>query len=189
MRVAYGGNTLPSERSLMKRPLARAATAAAVLFVPGAAYGANGAQLWSQSGCGGCHTLAAAGATAQVGPNLDVLRPSSYAVAAQVTSGGGGMPSFVGSLTSAQIRALAAWVSTSAGGAAPAASGLGTSATVKLQRELAKLGYFHGPFTGFYGQLTTAAVKRFQRSVGLHADGVWGPLSAAALTRRLSAVS
>jgi mono/diheme cytochrome c family protein len=173
----------------MKRPLVRAATAAAVLFVPGAAYGANGAQLWSQSGCGGCHTLATAGATGQVGPNLDVLRPSSDAVAAQVTSGGGGMPSFAPALTSTQIRALATWVSTSAGGAAPAASGLGTTATVKLQRELAKLGFFHGPFTGFYGPLTTSAVKRFQRSAGLHPDGVWGPLSAAALTKRLTGVS
>lgn len=32
---------------------------------------ADGAQLFSDSGCTGCHTLAAAGSTAQVGPNLD----------------------------------------------------------------------------------------------------------------------
>ena len=37
---------------------------------------------------------------------------------------------------------------------------------------------------GFYGPLTTAAVKRFQRASGLHADGIWGPKSVAAMKRR-----
>jgi mono/diheme cytochrome c family protein len=187
MRLAYGANTL-LERSLMRRLLAHAATAAAVAFVPGAAYAANGAQLWSQSGCGGCHTLAAAGSSGQVGPNLDVLRPSIGTVAEQVTSGGGGMPSFASSLSAAQIQSLAAWVSTTAGGSGSAPT-VAAGTVVKLQHDLAKLGFFHGPFTGFYGPLTTAAVKRFQRSAGLHADGVWGPLSATALKKRLSAVS
>jgi peptidoglycan hydrolase-like protein with peptidoglycan-binding domain len=169
----------------MMRSLAHAATAAFALAMPSAALASNGQQLWSQAGCGGCHTLAAAGASGQVGPNLDQLRPSGAAVAEQVTSGGGGMPSFASSLSAGQIQALAAWVSSSAGGSSTQAS----SVTLKLQHSLAKLGFFHGPFTGFYGPLTTAAVKRFQRSVGLHVDGVWGPLSAAALQRRLSAVS
>ncbi len=44
---------------------------------------------------------------------------------------------------------------------------------------------FHGPVTDFYGPLTTAAVKRFQRSAGLTADGLWGPKSARALRHRL----
>ena len=100
----------------MRRLLVPAATAAAVTFAARVRpYAANGGQLWSQAGCGGCHTLAAAGATGQVGPNLDALRPSSGAVAAQVASGGGGMPSFASSLSGGQIQALAAWVSTSAG--------------------------------------------------------------------------
>jgi peptidoglycan hydrolase-like protein with peptidoglycan-binding domain len=59
-----------------------------------------------------------------------------------------------------------------------------SSKVLLLQHELATLGYFRGPFTGFYGPITTAAVKRFQHSVGLHADGIWGPRSARALKRR-----
>jgi hypothetical protein len=39
-----------------------------------------------------CHTLAAAGATGTVGPNLDQLTPSQALVEHQVTNGGGGMP-------------------------------------------------------------------------------------------------
>jgi N-acetylmuramoyl-L-alanine amidase len=58
------------------------------------------------------------------------------------------------------------------------------SKVVRLQHELATLGFFHGPFTGFYGPLTTTAVRHFQRSAGLHVDGIWGPRSAAALKRR-----
>lgn len=167
-----------------------AAGAATVVLLPAAARASNGSQLFAQAGCGGCHTLTAAGSTGQVGPNLDVLRPSAAAVAAQVTSGGGGMPSFASSLSPVEIQALASWVAASAGGAASPggasnASGLGTAAVRKLQRELNRLGYFHGPFTGFYGPITTAAVKRFQHAVGLHVDGIWGPKSQAALRLRL----
>ena len=55
----------------------------------------------------------------------------------------------------------------------------------RLQRDLAKLGFFHHAVTGYYGPITTKAVKRFQRSVGLTPDGVWGPRSQAALSARL----
>lgn len=37
----------------------------------GAAAGGSGAQLFASAGCGGCHTLAAAGTTGTTGPNLD----------------------------------------------------------------------------------------------------------------------
>lgn len=33
--------------------------------------GSSGAQLFTSAGCGGCHTLAAAGTTGTTGPNLD----------------------------------------------------------------------------------------------------------------------
>ena len=54
-------------------------------------------------------------ATGAVGPNLDDLKPSLARVAAQVTNGGTIMPSFKGSLTPAQIAAVAAYVSSVAG--------------------------------------------------------------------------
>jgi mono/diheme cytochrome c family protein len=63
------------------------------------------------SGCAGCHTLADAGSTGTIGPNLDDLKPSYDAVVAQVTNGGGGMPAFGDSLSEAQIQDVAAYVS------------------------------------------------------------------------------
>jgi mono/diheme cytochrome c family protein len=66
-------------------------------------------------GCASCHTLAAADATGRVGPNLDTLRPDATAVERQVTRGGGGMPSFRGRLSPAEIRTLARWVARVAG--------------------------------------------------------------------------
>ena len=65
--------------------------------------------------CASCHTLADAGTSGTVGPNLDDLQPDAATVAAKVKAGGGGMPSFEGQLTSAQIAAVAAYVSSVAG--------------------------------------------------------------------------
>ena len=167
------------------------ACAVALAAAPGA-NASTGGQIWAASGCGGCHTLAAAGSSGEGGPNLDQLQPSASAVAAQVTSGGPGMPSFGGTLSASQIDALAAWVSASTHGGG--SSSTGPSATAlpppaawvrRLQRDLAKLGYFHHAVTGVYGPITTAAVTRFQRAAGLKPDGMWGPKSQAALKKRL----
>ncbi|HEY6891569.1 MAG TPA: cytochrome c, partial [Solirubrobacter sp.] len=70
----------------------------------------GGAKLFSDN-CSSCHTLAAAGASGQVGPNLDQLRPGPDLVTRQVNSGGGAMPSFKGKLTDAQIKQIADYVS------------------------------------------------------------------------------
>lgn len=67
-------------------------------------------------GCGSCHTLKAAGSHGSVGPNLDDLKPSVSDVEQQLRNGGGGMPSFSGRLSTAQIHALAVYVSRSAAG-------------------------------------------------------------------------
>jgi mono/diheme cytochrome c family protein len=77
--------------------------------------GTNGAAIFKSSGCAGCHTLAAAGATGTVGPNLDQLKPATAIVAKQVTNGGAIMPAFKGKLTTAQINAVAKYVASSAG--------------------------------------------------------------------------
>jgi cytochrome c6 len=68
------------------------------------------------AGCSSCHTLADAGATGNVGPNLDDLKPSYDAVEKQVTNGGGVMPAFKDTLTQKQIEDVSAYVSSVAGG-------------------------------------------------------------------------
>jgi len=75
----------------------------------------RGAVVFKSAGCGGCHTLAAAGATGQVGPNLDKVLPNYATVVARVEKGGGLMPSFKGKLTRAQISDVAAFVASRAG--------------------------------------------------------------------------
>jgi peptidoglycan hydrolase-like protein with peptidoglycan-binding domain len=73
------------------------------------------------------------------------------------------------------------------GTASPSGTATMTVAAVRrLQAALAQLGYFHHVVTGYYGLVTTASVKKFQRSAGLRTDGIWGPLSQAALTKRLA---
>jgi len=67
------------------------------------------------SSCGGCHTLADAGTTGAVGPNLDETKPSSVLVLDRVTNGQGGMPSFSATLTEQQLADVAAYVSSAAG--------------------------------------------------------------------------
>ena len=65
--------------------------------------------------CGGCHTLADAGTSGSVGPNLDDAQPSNELVVDRVTNGQGGMPSFSSTLTEQQIADVAAYVSSVAG--------------------------------------------------------------------------
>ena len=57
-------------------------------------------------------------------------------------------------------------------------AGMNVAQVCRLQSELARLGYFDHAVTGFYGPVTTAAVKQFQSSAALTPDGIWGPLSA-----------
>jgi mono/diheme cytochrome c family protein len=74
-----------------------------------------GKAVFASAGCGSCHTLAAAGANATVGPNLDETQPSSDLVVERVTNGSGVMPPFKDSLSEEQILDVAAFVSGSAG--------------------------------------------------------------------------
>jgi cytochrome c553 len=83
--------------------------------IPAGASPTRGAKVFTQSGCGTCHTLNAAGAGGRIGPNLDVLRPAYAQVQSQVTKGGGGMPAYGDKLSAAEIRDLAAFVASRAG--------------------------------------------------------------------------
>ncbi len=79
-----------------------------------AAAGGEGKTIFT-SNCASCHTLKAAGASGQVGPNLDELEPDMATVEKQVTGGGGGMPAFGSILSPAEIKEVAAFVSSEAG--------------------------------------------------------------------------
>ena len=74
-----------------------------------------GAEVFASSGCGGCHTLAAADATGNVGPSLDASKPTEALVIDRVTNGKGQMSSFDPSLSDQQIADVAAYVAQSAG--------------------------------------------------------------------------
>ena len=76
---------------------------------------AAGKEVFATAGCGGCHTLGAAGSSGAVGPNLDGAKPSAERVVDRVTNGKGVMPPFKGSLDEQQIADVAAFVSSSAG--------------------------------------------------------------------------
>ncbi|MFL1405637.1 c-type cytochrome [Marinobacter sp. M1N3S26] len=69
----------------------------------------------AQPSCTLCHTLANAGASGTIGPDLDKLVPSEQQVKAAVSSGVGVMPAYGDSLTSEQITAVARYVSSVSG--------------------------------------------------------------------------
>ena len=74
---------------------------------------AAGEAVFASAGCGGCHTLAAAGSGGTIGPNLDDASPSHDKVVERVTEGKGAMPSFADQLSEQQIQDVAAYVSQS----------------------------------------------------------------------------
>jgi mono/diheme cytochrome c family protein len=71
--------------------------------------------VFESAGCTACHTLADAGSTGTVGPNLDQAKPPASLVVDRVTHGKGAMPSFEGQLSETQIQDVAAYVSSAAG--------------------------------------------------------------------------
>jgi cytochrome c553 len=71
---------------------------------------AAGKEVFASGGCGSCHTLADAGATGNVGPNLDESTADFAAAEEQIRAGGGGMPAFEGQLSDEEIANVAAYV-------------------------------------------------------------------------------
>jgi mono/diheme cytochrome c family protein len=69
-----------------------------------------GAEVFASAGCGSCHTLADAGTSGTVGPNLDDSQPPHELVVDRVTNGQGVMPPFAGQLSDAEIQDVAAYV-------------------------------------------------------------------------------
>jgi len=64
--------------------------------------------------CALCHKLKDAGATGEVGPSLDELKPDAARVAKALRTGIGNMPAFP-QLTEAQVQALARYIDRVAG--------------------------------------------------------------------------
>ena len=105
-----GGSTAAPPATTQEQP---AATQTTTRTAP--AKGADGAAVFASAGCGGCHTLAAARSSGNVGPNLDDLQPDFATVQSQVENGGGGMPAFGGDLSPEEIDAVSRYVSENAG--------------------------------------------------------------------------
>ena len=82
---------------------------------PGQPGEADGKSIFTEN-CASCHTLADAGTSGTIGPNLDESRPSKDLAVERVTNGMGAMPSFRDTLSPEQIQAVAEYVSSSAGG-------------------------------------------------------------------------
>ncbi len=57
------------------------------------------------------------------------------------------------------------------------------SDVTKTQRDLKALGYLSVDPTGYYGDLTTASVKKLQKAYGLYQDGIAGPNTFALINR------
>ena len=118
--VTIGTGTNPTETPIDEggATTAEAATTEAAGETTAAAAegdAAAGAAIFTSAGCGGCHTLAAAGSAGAVGPNLDEAKPDYATVMQFVTNGQGAMPSFSGQLSEDDIKNVAAYVSQNAG--------------------------------------------------------------------------
>ena len=71
----------------------------------------KGRQIFLEQGtCSSCHTLNDAGSEANIGPNLNEIRPDLNRVIIAVTNGIGVMPSFEGILTADEINSVAHYV-------------------------------------------------------------------------------
>ena len=63
-----------------------------------------------QGNCASCHSLSDAGSQANIGPNLDEIRPDLNRIILAVTNGIGVMPAFEGMLSTEEINAVSHYV-------------------------------------------------------------------------------
>lgn len=90
---------------------APAAAPAAPAADPATAKIEKGRQVFTDFGCGSCHSLGDAGATGHVGPSLDGNNNlNEELIVERVTNGAGQMPAFGGQLAKDEIAAVAAYV-------------------------------------------------------------------------------
>ena len=71
-----------------------------------------GKEIFLEKGnCAQCHALSDAGSNGDIGPNLNLIKPSLETVIMAVTNGIGVMPAYDGILSSSEIKAVAKYVS------------------------------------------------------------------------------
>jgi mono/diheme cytochrome c family protein len=75
----------------------------------------KGKEVFLEAGnCAACHTLLDAGSNADIGPNLNEIRPDIQRIIMAVRNGIGVMPAMEGILSDEEIEAVAHYVSISA---------------------------------------------------------------------------
>ena len=75
----------------------------------------KGKEVFLEAGnCAACHTLSDAGSIAEIGPNLNQIRPQVQTILMAVKNGIGVMPAMEGILSDKEIEAVAHYVSISA---------------------------------------------------------------------------
>ena len=71
----------------------------------------NGRKIFLDKGtCASCHALSDAGSQANIGPNLDEIRPDLNRIIMAVKNGIGVMPAFDGMLSEEEINAVSHYV-------------------------------------------------------------------------------
>ena len=75
----------------------------------------KGKEVFLEAGnCAACHSLADAGSIAEIGPNLNQIRPQVQTILMAVKNGIGVMPAMEGILSDEEIEAVAHYVSIAA---------------------------------------------------------------------------
>ena len=75
----------------------------------------KGKEVFLEAGnCAACHSLSDAGSVAEIGPNLNQIRPQVQTILMAVRNGIGVMPAMEGILSDEEIEAVAHYVSISA---------------------------------------------------------------------------
>ena len=95
---------------------------ATLLFISASIIQANADELFNKGkevfleggNCAACHSLADAGSIADIGPNLNQIRPQVQTILMAVKNGIGVMPAMEGILTDEEIEAVAHYVSVAA---------------------------------------------------------------------------
>ena len=116
--ASYVGRVAGTEQSMNAKPPASPPPATTTPPAGGGSTTGDaqaGKAVFTSAGCAGCHTLADAGSTGNVGPNLDEAKPDEALVKERVTNGKAPMPSFKGQLSDEQIADVAAYVASVAG--------------------------------------------------------------------------